>query len=464
MLIQVCAFSRLGAAEIHTLLSVLHGGSGWRRLLGVRRTPVMMLDQDEYDWTIWQRIRHIFRERELYVRSDGNLRFVVVRSWALVAGSIACCGLAVWIIFATTSFVLKESTISAANSRTQSVRVAYEDRIASIQSLIDSMNDKLLLDQDAYLGQVDTLRSEFAQLLRRHRRLEIFFEQGWLPTDASSGDDASDSSDEDEIDVDQPERQGWWSSGSEDDFRTAEEAERPLNEVRIIFAELLVEQHALLDRVVDFAENRAHEMRTQFRRLGLDPIEVAASIDALPNAVGGPLLPVQQGEEPQDGVDERILEAHRRFNQVEKLRYAVTRMPITLPIVEGYQLTSGFGFRQDPFTDVMAMHAGTDLRAAEGTPVVAPADGRVTRAEHADAYGKVIDIEHDNGITTRYAHLSRIDVAEGDRIETGQQIGLVGSTGRSTGPHLHYETRVDGRPVDAYNFIRVARDVLQEEN
>jgi murein DD-endopeptidase MepM/ murein hydrolase activator NlpD len=111
----------------------------------------------------------------------------------------------------------------------------------------------------------------------------------------------------------------------------------------------------------------------------------------------------------------------------------------------------------------LAIHAGVDLKAEHGDPVTATADGRVSRSELTDAYGKVIDIEHDNGVMTRYAHLSELGVEAGDRVRAGQFIGRVGTTGRSTGPHLHYETRIDDRPIDPYQFLRVARDVLQQE-
>jgi murein DD-endopeptidase MepM/ murein hydrolase activator NlpD len=423
----------------------------------------MMFEQDRSGLSFGAKVRHVFRERELYIRSEGTVRFVVIRPWFLVCTALLAFGGLVWAGITTTSFALREHAISQANSRTHDVRVSYEDRIADIQDLVDGMNDRLMLDQDAYLSRVDTLRGEFAELLRRHRRLEIFFEQGWMEP---AENDASAAPGDADTDGDQSEsqREGWWRPQDAPEFSTAEEAERPLHELRIIFADLIVQQHTLLDQVVELGESRAEKLRIQVRSLGLNPQSVASSIDAVPNATGGPLLPVQNGEQPRDSLDERILEAHQRFSEAEKLLFAINRMPIRLPIETGYRLTSGFGFRADPFSNVVAMHAGVDLRAALGTPVENVADGVVLRAEHADAYGKVIDIEHDNGIVSRYAHLSQINVVVGDRVLSGQVIGLVGSTGRSTGPHLHYETRVDGRPIDPYQFLRVARNVLQEEN
>jgi murein DD-endopeptidase MepM/ murein hydrolase activator NlpD len=121
---------------------------------------------------------------------------------------------------------------------------------------------------------------------------------------------------------------------------------------------------------------------------------------------------------------------------------------------------SGFGPRRDPFTGQAAMHAGVDLRAAAGTPVTATAPGVVTMAETNGEYGNLVEVAHGFGLRTRYGHLSRVSVARGDRIEAGQTIGLVGSTGRSTGPHLHYEILFQQANLDPLKFLEVSRHVL----
>lgn len=116
-------------------------------------------------------------------------------------------------------------------------------------------------------------------------------------------------------------------------------------------------------------------------------------------------------------------------------------------------LTSGFGYRISPFTGRPALHAGLDIAASPGSPVFAPADGMVIFAAYDDTYGKLISVDHGYGVTTRFAHLSQIYVQLGQRISKWDVIGSVGNTGRSTGPHLHYEVRVNGTPVDPANFI-----------
>jgi murein DD-endopeptidase MepM/ murein hydrolase activator NlpD len=124
--------------------------------------------------------------------------------------------------------------------------------------------------------------------------------------------------------------------------------------------------------------------------------------------------------------------------------------------------TSPFGVRVDPFVHEAAMHTGMDIRGEPGEPVHATAVGRVSIAGWDGGYGNMVEIDHGNGLATRYGHLSRIDVHVGDEVRIGQIIGLIGSTGRSTGPHLHYETRVDGEPVNPQKFLDAGAKLFGE--
>ncbi|MBL8805840.1 MAG: M23 family metallopeptidase [Rhodospirillales bacterium] len=119
--------------------------------------------------------------------------------------------------------------------------------------------------------------------------------------------------------------------------------------------------------------------------------------------------------------------------------------------------------RRDPFNGQLAMHSGIDLSAPPRTPVLATAAGKVVTAGWSGEYGNLVEIQHDFGLSTRYGHLTRIDVRVGQRIERRQSVGLLGSTGRSTGPHVHYEVLVDGRAVDPIRFLEAARNVRKVE-
>lgn len=116
-------------------------------------------------------------------------------------------------------------------------------------------------------------------------------------------------------------------------------------------------------------------------------------------------------------------------------------------------LTSRFGYRSSPFSGKSVLHAGLDIAAAPGSPVYAPADGVVTFASYDEGYGKLVSIDHGYGVSTRFGHMSQIYVQVGQRISKWDVLGAVGNTGRSTGPHLHYEVRINGTPVDPINYI-----------
>jgi murein DD-endopeptidase MepM/ murein hydrolase activator NlpD len=128
-------------------------------------------------------------------------------------------------------------------------------------------------------------------------------------------------------------------------------------------------------------------------------------------------------------------------------------LPIGLPIQSDFRLASGFGLRNDPFTGQIAMHEGIDFAAETGTPVVAPAKGQVVRSEWDPTYGHVIEIKHAENFVTRYAHLSKRLVTENSMVQSGAHIGNVGSTGRSTGPHLHYEIFQNGKALNPLSVL-----------
>lgn len=134
-------------------------------------------------------------------------------------------------------------------------------------------------------------------------------------------------------------------------------------------------------------------------------------------------------------------------------------IPSILPIAK-FTFSSAFGVRSDPFAGSAAMHAGIDLASPSGTPIYATADGIVDRAEWFGGYGNMVEVEHGKGVSTRYGHMSRIAAKAGQRIKRGDLIGYVGSTGRSTGNHLHYEVRIDGRAVNPMPFLQSANYIM----
>jgi len=182
----------------------------------------------------------------------------------------------------------------------------------------------------------------------------------------------------------------------------------------------------------------------------------AASDDDLGR--GGPFIPLSPLAFREGGTPNAALHATmRRWNDIVA---ATSKLPLGTP-VENMYVSSTFGRRRDPFNRRLAVHGGIDYAGAYNKPVMATGAGVVTFANRNGRYGKLVQIDHDYGFVTRYAHLAEISVKVGQRVERGTQVGLVGSTGRSTGPHLHYELRVGGQPRDPLKYIEVGRHVFK---
>ena len=147
------------------------------------------------------------------------------------------------------------------------------------------------------------------------------------------------------------------------------------------------------------------------------------------------------------------------WKKLDAMEKGVISIPSIKPLAD-FTFTSAFGVRSDPFRGGASMHAGIDLASKVGTPIYATADGMVNRAEWFGGYGNCVEIEHGKGISTRYGHMSKIVAHDGQRVARGDLIGYVGSTGRSTGPHLHYEVRIDGRAVNPIPFLESANYIM----
>ncbi len=187
-------------------------------------------------------------------------------------------------------------------------------------------------------------------------------------------------------------------------------------------------------------------------RLGID----ASRFHQVSGAMGGPYEPMPATTSAVKGQPDPAFRAlFQSWKRLEQLQQGVVAIPSQRP-VDAVTFTSGFGVRSDPFRGGAAMHAGVDIPGPTGTSIYATADGIVGRAQWANGYGNLVELDHGKGIQTRYGHLSQILVQPGTRITRGQLIGRMGSTGRSTGSHLHYEVRLDGHAVNPMPFLQSA--------
>ena len=219
-------------------------------------------------------------------------------------------------------------------------------------------------------------------------------------------------------------------------------------------------QVATAVKVRKVAEQRLATAAAKVRRLGLAPERFAAAVPAM----GGPYEAANGAEAAADiRADMQFRSLFMTWKKLDSLQQGTIAIPSVQP-VEHLAFTSNFGVRSDPFRGTAAFHAGVDIPGPVGTPVYATADGIVDRAERAGGYGNMVEINHGKGIQTRYGHLSKILVAPFTRVHRGQLIALMGSTGRSTGPHLHYEVRIDGAAVNPIPFLQNADYLLAAQD
>ena len=379
-----------------------------------------------------------------------QLRLGPIAFWVVVGTLVV---MAVWSITTATYFAFREDVLTRLIARQAEMQFGYEDRIAELRGRIDRISGRQLIDQEQYEQKLE-------QILRRQSALEA-------RAGAMNGVNEATGS------IKQPGRALPLKPSLLNDkgaFLMPLDRGAPIDPRTSILAKgaggiggALARLQASLDRVeqrqsatlTSMAENydsRARRIRGVLADLGVD-LGRGASVEG---GVGGPFVPVVLNKEAL-GFERQLHRIKSARAMVARLTHAISSIPLRKPVDGDIEPASGFGVRMDPFTSSPAMHTGLDLHGETGDPVRATADGKVASAGWSGGYGRVIDIDHGNGMSTRYGHLSAIDVRVGQSIRTGQIIGRIGSTGRSTGPHLHYETRVRGGAVDPQKFLRAGQ-------
>jgi murein DD-endopeptidase MepM/ murein hydrolase activator NlpD len=194
-------------------------------------------------------------------------------------------------------------------------------------------------------------------------------------------------------------------------------------------------------------DSKARRMRSVLSDLGVNPIRA-------PGGVGGPFVALKAPRTGASAFDRQLYRINVARAEINQFAYTLVAVPVRKPVTGEVDMSSPFGMRLDPFNGRAAVHTGIDLRGEVGEPAHATAAGKVTIAGREGGYGNMVEISHGNGLASRYGHLSKILVKVGQSVQIGETIGLIGSTGRSTGPHLHYETRINGEAVDPQKFLR----------
>jgi murein DD-endopeptidase MepM/ murein hydrolase activator NlpD len=388
----------------------------------------------------------------IIARGD-DIRHFTVRPWlAAFAGSVLA-ALAISYLLATTYLVLRDDLVGATVVRQAHMQQAYEDRISALRAQLDRITSRQLLDQQIVESKVSELLARQNQLTLRHGRLGPILERVSGETSAAPAQQKPDL----RALLDSPGETGaalaaLWPArtGQREHESTADRADKLFVAINRSLRAIEEEQIDGLDALADNAFETADTIAEALAAAGLDVVPAAEAGEA----VGGPLVPVEAAR----GFEMRVRELDEALTKLETVKAAARALPIHNP-APGQAVTSSFGVRRDPILRTPALHAGIDFRAAVGTPVRATGAGKVVRAGWNGGYGRMVEIDHGSGLTTRYAHLSKIGVRQGVRLDSGDIVGEAGSSGRSTGPHLHYEVRRNGDALDPLRFLKVGKKI-----
>jgi murein DD-endopeptidase MepM/ murein hydrolase activator NlpD len=219
-------------------------------------------------------------------------------------------------------------------------------------------------------------------------------------------------------------------------------------------------QIADLGEIAKVASDAASRLGGIVARAGLSAEELKAPEGG--GGMGGPFIPAAV-DPSAPAFDQAAARAEREVEAADRLRRLMPFLPVREPLYGQVSVSSPFGYRPDPFIGRLALHPGIDLVQAYGSEIRATAAGRVVHAGPMGGYGNMVEVDHGNGLATRYGHMSEVLVSEGEEVRAGAVLGRIGSTGRSTGPHLHYEVRVDGEPVDPDRFLKAGAGMFAEQ-
>ena len=363
----------------------------------------------------------------------------------------------------------RDEALHALSNRHASIERSYEEHIASLRRELDKVNSQRVLQESALETRVRELWNRQTQIEQRANILSSITGGPGSPDQTTKASRVAPSARAQSAPGAAAPSPALGFAPSVRTPATPRAQERPAlrgalaptgaetvplgNLASIVSAldRLEAQQVGLATAVGQRARREARRLESVAVQIGLSPDRIAKA--AARTGEGGPFVPLALDPEGSP-FDRELLRHQDDVVRADRLRRILATAPLARPVGPNAEQTSGFGSRIDPFLGRPAHHTGVDFRETPGASVFATGPGKVVAAGWSGGYGLMVEIDHGNGISTRYAHLSSVRVQEGESISAQQVIGRVGSTGRSTGPHLHYEVRVDDEPVDPARFLR----------
>jgi len=425
-------------------------------------------------------LERFFPEQRLFLRSEEGTRFIRLSPVTQTLGWIGSAAFIAWSIIATA--VLLMDSIGSGNMRDQARREKqlYEERLQFLSQERDTRASEAASAQVRFnlaLTEISEMQSELLASEERRKELEtgIGVIQGTLRRTMSERDEARDTAEGLKIAQTDgtataapmpPEARNTVSflttalenTAAERDMLAGQSAEAEQYAQNMFYETRLRDErnNQIFRQLEDAVAISLEPLDNMFRKSGMSVDHILGQIKRGYSGQGGPLTPMILSTRGGT-LDPDAARANDILGQLDRMnlyRIAAQKMPFDMPVKSGFRYTSGFGRRWG------RMHNGTDFAAPIGTPIYAPADGVVTYAGWSSGYGRLVKIQHEFGIETRYAHQSAIRVKKGQRVSRGDRIGDIGNSGRSTGPHLHYEVRAGGKPINPMIYIKAGQDVF----
>lgn len=420
-----------------------------------------------------ERLRVLFPDRQIMFRSEGSVRCLNLTS--RLQGMMAAVVLAAggWVAYTSGSMMLHEMELAAKDAQIADVRVAYRSllgEVADYQKRFSSVVRNLEQNQSMMLalaGQNTKIQKDIKSLkTKRSARAET--ESKRVEMTARLGDVES-----------QMQSLAQRNFSLKDDLATIEtdlqdalterntalmQSTQMRRDIKVLENKLVNledQENDTVERLTDQAEMFISSMEQLVEMAGLDVEDLMAGDEELVAGQGGPFIELQGDGRPAGRLKAKLQNLENRLAYSDSLQTVIKKMPFTPPL-HGYYITSKFGKRRDPLNKRWAMHYGLDFGSSPHAGIYVTAPGKVVYAGWRGSFGKMVEIDHGAGIRTRYGHLSSIKVKKGQTVAFGDKIAVIGSTGRSTGNHLHYEVLFRDKGLDPMKFIKAGRYVFKE--
>jgi murein DD-endopeptidase MepM/ murein hydrolase activator NlpD len=426
------------------------------------------------------KLQSSFPEQRLFLRSEDGTRFIILSPVTQLFGWLGSAAFVAWAIIATA--ILLMDSIGSGNLRDQAAREAklYEERLQNLADERDSRAEEAAAAQMRFASAMEQISKMQSELLasedQRHELetginvIQSTLRRTMKERDASRNQLASLLNGNDGADGDRPalspeeaETVSFLTAALNDISAERDTALASAAQAETYANELLYDQHLRDERndqifrqLEDAVTISLEPLDKMFQAAGMSTDNILDTVRRGYSGQGGPLTPLvmsTMGAEP-DADAARANEILDQLDRMNLYRIAASKLPFGMPVKSSFRYSSPYGMRWG------RMHEGIDMAGPRGTPIYASADGVVKRAGWVSGYGRFVEIQHDFGITTRYGHMSALHVTKGQRVSLGDRIGDMGSTGHSTGNHLHYEIRVGGKPINPMIYIKAAKNVF----